>query len=206
MAVASRASEAGTAYILSTISGLQNGGRSRRYDGSVWYQLYLLGGRPAAEAALDRARKAGYTALSVTVDTVVAGMRERDIRNGRATDGRQLDRNHSVPVAIFLAAGLGGVVSDGWRPARIPNVIIPGQGPMELIDVAAALAGSVVDLAGFRLAARSVARPDRGRRASSLEKTRGERSTWEPRAWSFPITAAANSMAFRRRCGHCRKL
>src|SRR4029450_12623868 len=50
--------------------------------GPVFYQLYLLGGRAAAEAALDRARVAGFAGLVVTVDTPVAGMRERDHRNG----------------------------------------------------------------------------------------------------------------------------
>src|SRR6266478_3650619 len=50
--------------------------------GPVWYQLYLVGGREVAEGAIDRARRAGFTALVVTIDTPVAGMRERDPRNG----------------------------------------------------------------------------------------------------------------------------
>jgi L-lactate dehydrogenase (cytochrome) len=48
----------------------------------VFYQLYLLGGREAAEAAIDRARAAGFSALFVTIDTPISGMRERDLRNG----------------------------------------------------------------------------------------------------------------------------
>src|SRR5205807_8981774 len=48
----------------------------------VWYQLYLVGGREVAEGAIDRARRAGFSALVVTIDTPVAGMRERDPRNG----------------------------------------------------------------------------------------------------------------------------
>jgi len=39
--------------------------------------VYLLGGRQAAEAAMERARKAGFSALVVTIDTAVSGLRER---------------------------------------------------------------------------------------------------------------------------------
>src|SRR6266478_5400849 len=42
----------------------------------------VAGGRAAAEGAIERARAAGFSALVVTIDTPVAGMRERDSRNG----------------------------------------------------------------------------------------------------------------------------
>ena len=73
---------AGTAYILSTMSGHSIEAVKAACSGPAFYQLYLVGGREAAEAAIERARKAGYAALFVTVDTPVSGMRERDIRNG----------------------------------------------------------------------------------------------------------------------------
>jgi len=57
--------------------------RSGRRPRPVWYQLYLVGGREAAEAGLERARAAGFSALAVTIDTGTAGMRERDVRNAR---------------------------------------------------------------------------------------------------------------------------
>ena len=41
-----------------------------------------MGGREASEAVIERARVAGCAALVVTIDTPVAGMRERDFRNG----------------------------------------------------------------------------------------------------------------------------
>src|ERR1022692_2762725 len=82
VAAARAAGEAGTGYILSTISGHKLENVKAASQGPVWYQLYLLGGREAAEGALDRARRAGFSALVITVDTPVAGMRERDPRNG----------------------------------------------------------------------------------------------------------------------------
>jgi L-lactate dehydrogenase (cytochrome) len=51
-------------------------------SGPLWYQLYVPGGRDVAEATIARARAAGYSALVVTIDTPVSGMRERDFRYG----------------------------------------------------------------------------------------------------------------------------
>src|SRR5438552_1549439 len=82
VAAARAAGNAGTGYILSTISGHKLEHVKAATTGPVWYQLYLVGGREAAEAAIGRAQRAGFTALVITVDTAVAGMRERDPRNG----------------------------------------------------------------------------------------------------------------------------
>src|SRR5271170_7565601 len=76
------AGNAGTAYILSTISGHKLENVKAASTGPVFYQLYLMGGRGAAEASIDRARAAGFSALVVTIDTTVSGLRERDFRNG----------------------------------------------------------------------------------------------------------------------------
>src|SRR5579863_5664149 len=82
VAAARAAGEAGTAYILSTISGHKLENVKAGTKGFTWYQLYLAGGRVAAEGAIERARKAGYSALVVTIDTAIVGLRERDPRNG----------------------------------------------------------------------------------------------------------------------------
>jgi L-lactate dehydrogenase (cytochrome) len=73
---------AGTGYILSTISGHRVEDVKAASSGPVCFQLYLMGGREASEAVIERARVAGCAALVVTIDTPVAGMRERDFRNG----------------------------------------------------------------------------------------------------------------------------
>src|SRR5271163_623228 len=51
------AGNAGTAYILSTISGHKLENVKAASTGPVFYQLYLLGGRAAAEPAIERARQ-----------------------------------------------------------------------------------------------------------------------------------------------------
>ncbi|GAB3595724.1 quinone-dependent L-lactate dehydrogenase [Angustibacter peucedani] len=50
--------------------------------GRHWFQLYLWNDRERSMALVDRARRAGYDTLLVTVDTPVAGNRLRDVRNG----------------------------------------------------------------------------------------------------------------------------
>src|SRR5882757_4865049 len=76
--VAARAAgAAGTAYILSTISGHALEDVKAGSSGPVFYQLYLMGGRAAAEAVMERARVAGFAGLVVTIDTPVSGIRER---------------------------------------------------------------------------------------------------------------------------------
>jgi L-lactate dehydrogenase (cytochrome) len=75
------AGEAGTGYMLSTISGHKLENVKAGTKGFTWYQPYLAGGRVAAEGAIERARKASYSALVVTIDTAIVGLRERDPRN-----------------------------------------------------------------------------------------------------------------------------
>jgi isopentenyl diphosphate isomerase/L-lactate dehydrogenase-like FMN-dependent dehydrogenase len=151
VAAASAAGAAGTAYILSTISGHKLEHVRAGSTGPVWYQLYLVGGRPVAELALERARKCGFSALIVTVDTAVAGMRERDLRNGmkELLGGSILAKlpflHHFLAHPRWLAAFL----LDGGVPL-LENIVVPGKGPMTLVDVGAALARSVVTWDDFR--------------------------------------------------------
>src|SRR3989442_10171255 len=82
-AAARAAGSAGIIYTLSTLSGCRlEDVANAASGGPVWYQLYLLGGRDCALAAIERARKAGFSALVVTIDTPVAGFRESDLPNG----------------------------------------------------------------------------------------------------------------------------
>lgn len=139
------AGRAGTGYILSTISGHKLEHVRAASSGPVFYQLYLMGGRGAAEASIERARKAGFSALVVTIDTPVAGIRERDYRNGmrELVGGSILEKIRYLPQILSRPGWLASFLRDGGMPA-LPNVVIPGKGPMELTDVASALAESAV--------------------------------------------------------------
>jgi len=150
--VAARAAGgAGTAYILSTISGHRLEDVKAASTGPVFYQLYLMGGRGAAEGAIERARVAGFSALVVTIDTPVSGIRERDYRNGmrELISGGLLEKIPYLPQILSRPGWLMSFLMDGGVPA-LPNVVVPGKGPMPLIDVAAALAESTVTWADLK--------------------------------------------------------
>jgi len=142
---ASAAGRAGTGYILSTISGHKLEDVKAASKGPVFYQLYLMGGRGAAEAAIERARKAGFGALVVTIDTAVSGFRERDHRNGmkELVSGGIFEKIPYLPQILSRPEWLIGFLRDGGLQP-LPNVVVPGHGPMTLVDVAAALAKSTV--------------------------------------------------------------
>jgi len=150
VAAARAAGKAGTAYILSTISGHKLEDVKAGSSGPVLYQLYLLGGRAAGEAVIERARVAGLAGLVVTIDTPVSGIRERDHRNGmkELISGSLLQKIPFLPNILSHPGWLIGFLLDGGIQA-LPNVVIPGKGPMPLLDVNAALASSAVTWADF---------------------------------------------------------
>jgi isopentenyl diphosphate isomerase/L-lactate dehydrogenase-like FMN-dependent dehydrogenase len=87
----------------------------------------------------------GYTALFVTIDTPVAGNRERDVRNGmKELMGRNwFKKAKYVPNIVAHPRWLAGFMADGMsRP--FPNIVVPGSGPLQAVDVAAALESAQV--------------------------------------------------------------
>jgi L-lactate dehydrogenase (cytochrome) len=151
VAAARAAGKAGTAYILSTISGHKLEDVKAGSSGPVFYQLYLMGGRAAAEAVIERARVAGFAGLVVTIDTPVSGIRERDYRNGmkELISGSLLEKLPFLPQILSRPGWLISFLLDGGLPA-LPNVVIPGKGPMPLVDINAALTRSTVTWADLR--------------------------------------------------------
>jgi isopentenyl diphosphate isomerase/L-lactate dehydrogenase-like FMN-dependent dehydrogenase len=145
VAAAHAAGQAGTGYILSTISGHKLEDVKAASKGPCWYQLYLMGGREAAEGSIERARRAGFSALVITVDTPVAGLRERDPRNGmkELLGSSWFARIPYLPNILAHPGWLASFLLDGGVP-KLENVVVPGKGPMALLDVGAALASATV--------------------------------------------------------------
>jgi isopentenyl diphosphate isomerase/L-lactate dehydrogenase-like FMN-dependent dehydrogenase len=145
VAAARAAGEIGTGFILSTISGHKLEDVRAASSGPVWYQLYVVGGREAAEAAIERARAAGFSALVITIDTPVAGMRERDLRNGvkELMGGSLLAKIPFIPQLLAHPRWLAAFVLDGGVP-KLENILTPGKGAMRMTDVTSALASAVV--------------------------------------------------------------
>ena len=150
VAAAKAAGAAGTAYILSTLSGCRLEDVRAATPGPAWYQVYLVGGRDIATAGIARAQAAGFSALVLTIDTAVAGQRERDVRNGvkELVSGTFWEKLPFVPQVLARPRWLAGFLADGGL-MNFPNVVLPA-GPMGYADVGAALAQSVVTWTDLR--------------------------------------------------------
>jgi L-lactate dehydrogenase (cytochrome) len=103
-AVARVAARAGIPYALSTM-GTTSIERlaAEAPDCRRWFQLYLWRDRGASRDFVARARSAGYDALVLTVDTPVAGPRQRDVRNGL-----------TLPPTLSLRTVAEGALHPSW--------------------------------------------------------------------------------------------
>src|SRR5437868_2846891 len=149
--VAARAAgEAGTIYTLSTLSGCAVRDVKAATRGPVWYQLYPIGGRDVATASIERAKGCGCAALVVTIDTPVAGMRERDLRNGVKALISQSPMAMAPHVTQILTRPrwFAAYLRDGGL-MRFPNIVLQ-DGPMAYADVGAALEQSMVSWDDFK--------------------------------------------------------
>jgi L-lactate dehydrogenase (cytochrome) len=147
-AAASAAGEAGTIYTLSTLSGCRMEDVREATPGHAWYQLYLVGGRDVALGAISRAKAAGFKALVVTIDTPVAGLRERDSKNGvKELLARNLSTIPYLGQMLARPSWLFAYFSDGGLMS-FPNIVLE-DGPMGYADVGAALEQSMVSWDDF---------------------------------------------------------
>jgi L-lactate dehydrogenase (cytochrome) len=144
-AAAREAGRAGTACVLSTLSGCSLEEVKAATSAPMWYQLYVIGGREVATATMERARTAGFSALVVTIDTPVAGLRERDLYNGtkELTSGNFWKMLPYLGQLFARPRWLVDFLADGGL-MKFPNVVLPGRGPMPYEDVAGALERATV--------------------------------------------------------------
>ena len=82
-ATARAAAAAGILLTLSTVSSVPlEDVAAAAPSGARWFQLYCYDDREETAALVDRAHRAGYRAIVLTVDAPILGRRERDVRNG----------------------------------------------------------------------------------------------------------------------------
>ena len=134
------AGDAGTACILSTVSGYRLEEVKAASSGPVWYQLYLTGGRGAAEDALHRAETVGYSVLVITIDSTVIGLREREVRDGmeQLLRGSFLSQIRFTPQIFARPRWLVGHLLDGGLP-DMPNIVSPERGVLKVRDAHSAI-------------------------------------------------------------------
>jgi 4-hydroxymandelate oxidase len=82
LATARAAAAVGAGMILSTLATTSIEDVRAAANGPLWFQLYIYRDRDASRALVERAERAGCSALVLTVDSPLLGRRERDARNG----------------------------------------------------------------------------------------------------------------------------
>ncbi|MDQ1608540.1 MAG: hypothetical protein QOE16_1272, partial [Microbacteriaceae bacterium] len=104
IAGASAAAAAGIPFALSTMGTTSiEDVKAANPDGRNWFQLYMWKDRDRSMALVDRAAKAGFDTLLVTVDVPVAGARLRDKRNGM-----------SIPPALTPKTVINAIPRPEW--------------------------------------------------------------------------------------------
>jgi len=104
IAGATAAAAAGIPFALSTMgtTAIEDVAAANPH-GRNWFQLYMWKDRERSMALVDRAAKAGFDTLLVTVDVPVAGARLRDTRNGM-----------SIPPALTAKTVLNAIPRPAW--------------------------------------------------------------------------------------------
>ena len=108
-----------------------------------------------------------------------------------------------LPQILSRPGWLIQFLMDGGVPL-LPNVVVPGKGPLPLVDVASALAESAVTWDDFQWIREHWGGPIVVKGVLT-GRMRGGLSITVPRLFQCRIMAAANSMEFRHRCGFCPK-
>jgi L-lactate dehydrogenase (cytochrome) len=132
--------------ILSTFSGTRLEEVRQGTSGTLWFQLYVPGGRGVAEAHHRPAKAAGYKVLVVTIDTpVVRDARTRfPLRRSAHPAGRCLGKP-SLRVAVRHPPTLGASITSPTVGRNVfPNVELPGKGAMPCGDVGILLESTIV--------------------------------------------------------------
>lgn len=104
---AARAAAAfGVPFTLSTMSICSIEDVAAHTDKPFWFQLYVMRDEEFVDAIIERAQKAGCSALVLTLDLQILGQRHKDLKNGLSAPPRL-----TLPVLLDLATkwrwGLG---------------------------------------------------------------------------------------------------
>ena len=119
--LARAAKEAGIPFSLATGSITSMEKIAEEVGGTLWMQLYMWADRRLSHQLVRRAAAAGFEALLVTVDGMVAGNREYNRRNGFSVPFRY-NRKNTLDVLAhprWMFGVLGRYILNGGMPTRV---------------------------------------------------------------------------------------
>jgi L-lactate dehydrogenase (cytochrome) len=119
-AVARAAAKAGTVYSLSTMSNVSIEEIGALTSGPKCFQIYIHRDRGLTREFVERSRTAGFTSLCLTVDTLVAGNRERDLKTGMIMPPK-LTLNSLLSFATHWRWAFNYLTSEKFELANLAN-------------------------------------------------------------------------------------
>ena len=145
---ATAAAAAGIPFALSTMgtTTIEDVAKAGAPIGRSWFQLYIWKDRDRSMALVERAARAGFDTLLVTVDVPVAGARLRDKRNG-----------FSIPPALTAATVANAIIHPAWwldlfttEPLTFASLSAWDSTPADLINTMFDPSVTYADLAWIR--------------------------------------------------------
>jgi (S)-mandelate dehydrogenase len=118
--LARAAKAAGIPFSLATGSITSMEEVAEKVGGTLWMQLYMWADRRLSHQVVRRASAAGFEALLVTVDGVVAGNREYNKRNGFSVPFKYNSKNTTDVLTHprWMLGVLGRYIANGGLPTR----------------------------------------------------------------------------------------
>lgn len=110
LAVSRAAARAGAIYSLSTVGTHSIEEVAAACSGPKWFQIYVFKDRGLVTEFIERCRAAQYHALCLTIDLVMTGNRERDMRTGM-----------TVPPALTLKSWLSFFLNPLWSLCHLSS-------------------------------------------------------------------------------------
>ena len=131
-AVASAAHDIGTMYSLSSLSTTSIEEIGGLNDGPKCFQIYIHRDRGLTNDFVERCKASRFTALALTIDTLVAGNRERDVVTGMTVPPKLTPRS-LLSFASHPVWAYHYLTKDKFELANVKDRIAEGTGSLSSI-------------------------------------------------------------------------
>ena len=123
----------GVPFTLSTMSICSIEDVAEHAGPGFWFQLYVMRDEDFVDAIIERAKKAGCTALVLTLDLQVLGQRHKDLKNGLTSPPRP-----TIPNLLNIATKPRWALAMARTPRRqFRNIVGHVKGVTDLADLTA---------------------------------------------------------------------
>jgi len=133
-ATAKAAEKMGTMFGISTMATTSLEDIGKLTNGPKLFQIYIHKDRGLTDNLIERCKQSGFNSLCLTVDTVVAGNRERDHRTG-----------FSTPPRLTLSSLLSFALHPGWSLNYLLSSKFKLENIIHMTDKGSSIDKSVID-------------------------------------------------------------